>query len=68
MLKDWKIENGYLYAGSIRIAKMDLDKKFTAAWKRDAEKFIVDKLNESPSGPKEWNSCWEPDQDNTIYY
>lgn len=68
MLSDWKIENGYLYAGSMRIAKMDLDTKFTDTRKKVVGDFIVSKLNESPPGPNEWNSCFEPDQDNKIYY
>jgi hypothetical protein len=68
MLKDWKIKDGYLYAGSVRVAKMDFAQECTNTFKKDAEKFLVNKLNESPPGPKEWNSCFEPDQDNKIYY
>ena len=68
MLNDWKVKDGYLYAGPIRIAKFDYANHFTDTWKKDVENFIANKLNEPPSGPKEWNSCFEPDQDNKIYY
>ena len=45
MLGNWRINNGILRAGTLRIAKMDYDTNPSDEFKKDIEQFIVTALN-----------------------